>query len=175
MVRNDTSKFLLYIEPKASEKLKSPIIDDVTKLIDHAFGKAVSGSASYSDINDLESFRVKGGWRGWHTCDDGEDSDNHDYLFENGMITNSLCIHYIMWFRNSIGYNDWIKLQKLGEYYGIKILIPNTFPTIIPTEKMSWDDHIKKMETDMVETLSQEIQNDIIKKVKKMGEWKPKK
>jgi len=39
MHREDNSKYLLYIEPKAIDKLRIPIDDDLTKLMDFAFIK----------------------------------------------------------------------------------------------------------------------------------------
>ena len=63
MHRNDTSKFLLYIEPKKKEKLRDPINDEITKLMELAFSKAKSGSANYSDIDKPEKFNDDG-WMG---------------------------------------------------------------------------------------------------------------
>jgi len=128
MYRNDTSKFLLYIEPKKEEKLKNPIEDKLTDLMELSFNKSKTGSANYSDVNEKEYFHQNDGWRGWHSTDCGEKTTNHDYELENGMIVNSLCIFYVKWYRNSIHENDWKKLIELGKFYNIFIQSPETYP-----------------------------------------------
>ena len=128
MHRNDDSLFLLYIEPRKEEKLKEPIDDDVTRLMELAYSKSTSGGANYSSLNEIPRFTFKDGWRGWHSTECGEESDNHDHILQNGMIVNSLCVFYVRWYRNSIHENDWNKLKSLGEFYGINVELPNVFP-----------------------------------------------
>ena len=118
MKRDDNSKFLLYIEPKKSEKLTVPFDDELVHLMEHAFIKAKSDTANYSDLNNNgESFDEEDGYMGVHTTECGKHSDNHDFLLENGMITNSLCAFYLRWYRNSISQSDMLKLQSLKEFY----------------------------------------------------------
>ncbi len=121
MHRDDTSKYLLYIEPKASEKLKSPIEDELTQLMEMALSKAISGGADYDGKEmDGSSFRSGTGWRGTHRTACGEGSSNHDYKLENGMITNSLAPFYVKWYRYSIPENDMNKLEQLKQFYNGK-------------------------------------------------------
>ena len=47
MHRNDNSKYLLYIEPKSSEKLQNPIEDELTQLMEMALSKSKRGAANY--------------------------------------------------------------------------------------------------------------------------------
>jgi len=47
MNRDDKSKYLLYIEPPVSEKLKSPIEDGITKLIEMSLSKAIPGASRW--------------------------------------------------------------------------------------------------------------------------------
>lgn len=101
MHRNDKSRFLLYMEPNKEEKLKDPINDELSKLVELAFDNAIPGASNYSDIGETEFF-YDSGWRGWHTTDCGEESDCNDYFLENGMIVNSLFVFYVKWYRNSI-------------------------------------------------------------------------
>ena len=121
MHRNDKSKFLLYMEPKKEEKSSQPIDDDVTILLTLAVRKAKSGAANYSELKEPPSFREGGGWKGFHTTDCGERSDNKDHQLQNGMITNSLAPFYVRWYRNSIHQNDWNKIINLGAFYGTDV------------------------------------------------------
>ena len=132
MHREDNSKYLLYIEPKANEKLTNPIDDELTQLMEMALSKAKIGGARYSNLDDLgdghdiiwrettqrvPSFMEGAGFMGMHTTECGEWSDNHDYLLENGMITNSLATFYLRWYRNSIPESEIKKLEQLKKYY----------------------------------------------------------
>lgn len=133
MHRNDNSKYLLYIEPKASEKLQNPIEDELTQLMEMALSKSKRGGANYSDLKDLgdgytwttsdgqerkaHSFREGDAWRGTHRTDCGQGSSNCDFLLENGMITNSLAPFYLKWYRYSIPENDMKKIEELKKYY----------------------------------------------------------
>jgi len=118
MNRNDKSKYLLYIEPTKEEKLKEPINDELTELIEMAMTKSEKGTSRYSDKNDKGTFRTGSGFKGCHGTDCGQRSSNIDYLLENGMITNSLAPFYVKWYRYSIPENDMIKLEQLKQFYG---------------------------------------------------------
>ncbi len=113
MHREDESRFVLYIHPPLDQKLAEPIDDDLTRKVEAAFAQAVSGAANYSQVGQPERFDRGNGWRGWHQAEPGVYSDNHDYLLPNGLITNSLCIHYVRWYRNSIPATDLRKLLTL--------------------------------------------------------------
>lgn len=128
--RDDKSKFLLYIDPEPSDKLETPIDDEMTKVVEYALSRAQTGSANYSDKNGPERFRPGSGYKGCHGTRCGQRSSSHDYLLENGMITNSLAPYYVKWYRYSIPENDMIKLNGLMEFYKGKDL------TITPKEKI---------------------------------------
>lgn len=118
MHRNDNSKYLLYIEPKASEKLQKPIEDELTQLMEMALSKSKRGGANYSDLEDPgNSFQEGSAWRGTHRTECGQGSSNCDFLLENGMITNSLAPFYLKWYRYSIPENDMKKIEELQKYY----------------------------------------------------------
>lgn len=119
MIRDDDSQFLLYIEPKKEEKLIEPINDEFTQLIVKAYNNAKKGISNYNITNDNINifFKENRGWMGIHETDCGELSSNYDFLLENDMIVNSLCIFYIRWYRNSISGNEWNKILKLKEFY----------------------------------------------------------
>jgi hypothetical protein len=129
MHRDDTTKFLLYIEPPASEKLPEPINDELTQVIEYALSKADEGTANYSSKTDDPKFRPGAGYKGSHRTECGERSANKDYLLENGMITNSLAPFYVKYYRYSIPESDMTKLMELSEFYKGKDL------TIIPKKK----------------------------------------
>lgn len=48
MHRIDNSVFLLYIEPKREEKLKEPVNDELTSLMEMELKKSIKGSADYT-------------------------------------------------------------------------------------------------------------------------------
>jgi len=114
MHRIDNSRFLLYIEPLKETKSFFPANDEFTQIMELAFSEAVSGVASYSKMNIPEWFE-KGS--GSHCSDCGERSDNQDYLLKNGMITNSLCVFYLQYYRNSIPESEVSKIKELVEFY----------------------------------------------------------
>lgn len=113
MNRIDNSRFLLYFEPKAEQKTKEPIDDEITKIVEKCFDRAKSGTANYSDLEGDGSFSEGGAWRGWHTVDCGEHSDNKDYLLGNGMITNNLCVFYLKHYRDAIPKTEINKVHEL--------------------------------------------------------------
>ena len=100
MVSNDKN-FLLYIEPKKEDKLETPINDELTSLMEMALSKA----------------KVIARYRGWHTVDCGQRSDNRDYLLENGMQTNNLAPFYLRWYRYSIPESEMKKVEELRRFY----------------------------------------------------------
>lgn len=118
MVRADDSKFLLYIEPTHDQRSADPVNDEYTQILRLAMSEARKGTANYSDVGKEEVFSEGHGYRGWHTCSDGTFSDNHDYQLPNGLITNSLCIHYLTWYRSAVSHHDWEKLDGLMRHYG---------------------------------------------------------
>lgn len=121
MHRDDRSKFILYIEPKKEDKLKEPIEDNLTKLMEMALSKSEEGTGSYSDTTGEARFRSGSGYKGMHRTECGQVSSNKDYLLENGMITNSLAPFYLRWYRYSIPESDMIKLKELANFYNVNL------------------------------------------------------
>lgn len=134
MIRDDKSLYLLFIEPRSSEKLLNPIDDELTQVMEIALSKAKKGTSNYSDLDDmghgietfmkgqnfiLPSFHENSAYCGMHRTHCGETSDCVDYLLENGMITNSLAAFYVRWYRNSISQNDMNKILELKKFYNI--------------------------------------------------------
>lgn len=119
MHRDDKSKYLLFIEPELKDKSAEPIDDEWTELMQKALNQSTPGGSGYSEVNCSGAFHVGNEFwfRGSHTNCDGVRSDCKDFLLQNGLITNSLCVHYLRYFRNNIGNNDWDKLRDLKEYY----------------------------------------------------------
>jgi len=102
MHREDNSKYLLYIEPSSALKDEVPITDNITSAMDYMLSNAVQGAARYSDLTDKGTFHPRNGWMGLHTTGCGTHSSPHDYLLPNGMITNSLCVFYVSYYRRAI-------------------------------------------------------------------------
>ena len=119
MHRTDNSKFLLFIEPRKEDKLTNPIDDNLTAIMKHALEQAERGTSNYSSLDTEERFQIGGGWKGVHHTDCGERSENHEYLLENGMITNSLAVFYLRWYRKSIPGSEVKKILELAEFYGV--------------------------------------------------------
>lgn len=117
MHRSDNSRFMLYIEPKASEKKLSPIIDKLTMVMELALQESEPGTENYSNIGCRESFTKNNGYCGYHVTECGVRSSNQDYLLKNGMITNSLAPFYLMHYRNSIPISEMGKVIRLYSFY----------------------------------------------------------
>jgi len=123
MHRNDNSNYFLYIEPSLQEKSLEPVNDIYTEAIEYFFNKSTRGCGWFSNLksNGVDDFTVGFAYKGCHSCSDGEQSSNVDYLLENGYITNSLCVHYVRWFRNSITGFNLEKLEILKKLYENKV------------------------------------------------------
>ncbi len=52
MHREDNSNYLLFIEPSAENKLKVPINDELTDLMEMALSKAKEGVSNYSTMDN---------------------------------------------------------------------------------------------------------------------------
>lgn len=121
MHRNDNSNYFLYIEPTIEEKSLEPINDIYTKVVQYFFDNATLGVISaYDNLSsngDVIDFRANAGYKGFHRNCDGTHSSNCDFLFSNGYITNSLCVHYVRWFRGAITGANLIKLENLKDLY----------------------------------------------------------
>ena len=63
-------------------------------------------------------FKVGNKHRGTHKTCDGIISDQYDYQLKNGLITNCLCVYYLMWYRLAICKQDWDKIKDLQRFYG---------------------------------------------------------
>lgn len=117
MHRIDNTKFLLFIEPKKTEKATVPINDDLTKMMEWAIKKAKTGIANYSHAGEEPNFKEGNAWRGMHITDCGQMSGNKEYLLENGMVTNSLAVFYLQYYRNSIPESEMDKVRELAKFY----------------------------------------------------------
>lgn len=113
----DNSRFLLYIEPRKEEKSDLPVNDEITEIMEMALSDASCGAANYSDLNSTGVFNFNCGFKGIHHTSCGKVSDNHDYLLKNGMITNSLCVYYLQYYRNSIPPSEMDKVMELVSFY----------------------------------------------------------
>mmetsp|Transcript_9123 Transcript_9123/g.15209 ORF Transcript_9123/g.15209 Transcript_9123/m.15209 type:complete len:173 (+) Transcript_9123:67-585(+) len=114
--REDTSKFFLYIEPRAQSISDTPVDDELTKSLELAFSQAKQGTADYENLASRgKQFKEGGGYRGMHFVEDGQVSTTCDYLLPNGFITNSCCVHYVRYYRDSLPETELKKLHKLHE------------------------------------------------------------
>ena len=97
MHRADKSRFLLYIEPKSKDKLKMPVNDVFTFIMDKALAESERGTANYSDLTSNGKFYPGKAWRGYHETECGQRCNGCDYILKNGMITNSLAVFYLQY------------------------------------------------------------------------------
>jgi hypothetical protein len=118
MHRIDNSKFLLFIEPKRTEKSAVPIDDEWTELMERVMKTAPTGTSGYGELDCTGEGGIDVGhkWRGCHIADDGEGGWNFEYLLPGGYITNKLAPHYLRYYRNSIPESEWDKLRDMRKH-----------------------------------------------------------
>lgn len=116
MHRDDTSRYLLFIEPSLDQKSQTGIDDIITDCLEQEVAKALVGTSGYSNGDDFGYFEASGhGYRGLH-CFDGK-SSSVDLLLPSGFITNEICVHYVRWYRDAIPDNDMKKLNQIVSGY----------------------------------------------------------
>ena len=92
-------------------------MDELTRIMQLALSEAITGMSNYDEPNEEPEFYECAGYRGFHRSDCGERSKSCDYLLENGMITNSLCVFYLQNYRNSVPASEMNKVTKLVAFY----------------------------------------------------------
>ena len=119
MVRDDKSVFLLFMEPKKEQRHGVAINDEFTSLLRMAIGEARIGKSNFNEPGmPPATFKDGNKHRNKFKCCDGQESTQQEFLFRNGLITHSLCIYYMMWYRSAITKNDWDKIKDLQRFYG---------------------------------------------------------
>lgn len=91
---------LLYVEPTAKTS-KEPTIDSLTKKMTAAFRVADSD--------------MPFGFGGVHVCACGAKSEAKDFVLPNGLIINSLCVHYLAFHRDEIPHDQLLKVAQFKE------------------------------------------------------------
>lgn len=116
MHREDNSNYILFLEPNPFKKSETPLEDDTVLYMEHLMNLPCTkkGTSFYSHLDDNGTFREGDRFKGIHRTGCGEKSENYEYLFGNGMITNSLAPYYLRWYRNQI---PLIHLNKLIELF----------------------------------------------------------
>lgn len=119
VISDKNKKYLLFIEPTIEQRSGAPINDEYTMLLRLALSEAEFGTSNRdkSDAKE-EMFYTFRRYNSVYTCCDGIKSTNYDIKLRNGLITHSLCVHYLMWFRPAIPISDWDKLKDLQRHYG---------------------------------------------------------
>lgn len=95
-----TSQGILMVEPSGKTSA-APIIDELTRKMTAAWRRRRD-----SDIS----------WRGFHVCKCGVFSDNKDHWVGEGkgLLTNSLCIHYLAYHRDEVPQEELDKVRALS-------------------------------------------------------------
>lgn len=105
--------FLLFVEP-SNDRAETPVIDDLTRKMAAAFLIAKSGTIMGGTPDD---FREGARWHGVQQCACGRCSSAVDYLLPSGLMTNSLCVHYLAWHRSEIPQSELDKVASLPDEY----------------------------------------------------------
>ena len=119
--REGDSNYFMFIEPAASKKSAQPVNDKLTESLQAALAVSEAGTSRYTDLHDKKGTFFPPGssgstYRGFHISEDGATSDTVDYRLPNGFITNSLCLHYVRYYRSEIPPSEMKKLHALHEY-----------------------------------------------------------
>lgn len=95
-------KYVMMIEPdKDGEKAETPIEDNL--------------SLAMEELLDMCDHR--GRYRGRHTTNCNEHSDNRDWILPGGQVTNSLAAYYMKYYRPFIPQSEINKVKTLIETY----------------------------------------------------------
>lgn len=100
-MKNLSDKYLMMVEPDTEGKPSSePTDDNLTRKMAILFILSHESSKRY---------------RGFHMTKCGKCSDNTDWVLPNGMITHSLCVYYIRFYRAYISDSEINKINMLFE------------------------------------------------------------
>lgn len=115
-----TSKGILMIEPYWTADV--PLIDELTRKM----------TAAWRQRRESEY-----GFKGFHRCSCGATSDNRDHWVGGGegLLTNSLCVHYLAFHRNDIPQEELAKVRALN--FGEEE--PNERELSTPRKRDIWD------------------------------------
>ncbi len=95
---NLDDKHLLFIEPKARAS-EEPLQDELSRKLQMMLSHAVRGDC----------------YRGVHHCSCGAQSNSCDWVLSNGLITNSLAVHYLEYHRAEVPEGEIQKINSLRE------------------------------------------------------------
>jgi hypothetical protein len=95
MVKHDG---IMMIEPQ-TDASPLPVIDELTRKMAGAWRNRKDSEHAY---------------RGYHTCRCGATSDSHDHYI-NGVLTNSLCVHYLAHHRDGVPESELAKVRVLPD------------------------------------------------------------
>lgn len=97
IMKLDIETALLFIEPKETRS-QEPIVDRITikmfnLIMKNLENRGVAGSRGFT--TGLATMGV-------HTCICGAHSTSCDYMINNTIATNSLCVHYLAYHRDEV-------------------------------------------------------------------------
>lgn len=64
----------------------------------------------------LDGAKTRNRFRGFHVCRCGIPSDNAEWILPDGVITNSLLVHYVARHRNEIPVSELAKLERYAPW-----------------------------------------------------------
>src|SRR3972149_7861898 len=114
-MRITSDKVLLFIEPTRLGYWKANI-DKHTIKVFHALKNFVAYGTIGQNYNFIKDVYTKG----YHVCECGSHSRCMDYLLSNGLITNSLCVHYLAYHRDEVPEIELKKIDTINESEELK-------------------------------------------------------
>lgn len=123
MHREDDSRYLLFIEPTLGYKSKEPVEDEWTIMLAAEMAGARRGTSGHDNRDDFGSFVEGESYGETHTTDCGESSGDQDLLLANDLITNSLALFYMRWYRDAIPASEWKKLKHLAQFHEARKIV----------------------------------------------------
>jgi len=100
-------KIILFMEPQL-QRLNNPILDELTINLATLFVNNVARGTIGAESFEENIFSL-----GMHECKCGRLSQSTDYLLHDGLMTNSLCVHYLAYHRNEISESEINNLTLL--------------------------------------------------------------
>jgi hypothetical protein len=105
-----SNKVLLFIEPE-KDKSPEPLIDELTIKMFNSLKNNIKNTGCVSWNGHFNRGLAT---MGIHECICGKQSTNCDYILENGIATNYLCVHYLAYHREEVSTEELEKVKKLN-------------------------------------------------------------
>jgi len=109
----ETSNCMLYIHP-TKKGLDEPILDELTMKVLHAVRNKTAKGVLHQDGSFSKDISTKGVHH-CTACGGNIHSGSQDIMLPNGLITNTLAVHYVAKHRGELTQEDITKINTLAE------------------------------------------------------------